>query len=78
MGLRDTTGRALGPPREPWSIHTVEGLFDAVEQGARRSDVIEVTYDARLGYPTYIRGDATLGRFDDWFWVRATELTPQP
>ncbi len=78
VGLRDTTGRALGPLREPWSIYTVEGLFDAVEQGARRNDVIEVTYDTRLGYPTYIRGQARLGLPDNWFWVRATELTPRP
>lgn len=78
VGLRDTTGRQFGALREPWSKYTVEGLFDAVEQGARRSDVIEVTYDARFGYPTYLRGDAKLGRYDDWFWVRATELTPQP
>ena len=31
----------------------------------------EVTYEARLDYPTYIRGDARLGLPDDWFWVRA-------
>ena len=76
--LRDTTGRAFGPLREPWSIYTVEGLFDAVEQGARRNDILEVAYDAGLGYPTYIRGDARVGLPDDWFWVRATELTPRP
>ncbi|HEV8400948.1 MAG TPA: hypothetical protein VGQ18_14040 [Gemmatimonadales bacterium] len=27
--------------------------------------------------PVVIRGDARLGLPDDWFWVRATELTPQ-
>jgi len=75
VGLRDTTGRAFGPLREPWSIYTVEGLFDAVEQGARRDDILEVTYDARLAYPTYIRGDAKLGLPDDWFWVRAAYVT---
>jgi hypothetical protein len=71
VGLRDTTGREFGALREPWSMYTVEGLFDAVEQGARRDDVIEVTYDARFGYPTLISGDAKRGRVDDWFWVRA-------
>jgi hypothetical protein len=71
VALLDTTGRAFGALREPWSIYTVEGLFDAVEQGARRNDVIEVTYDARFGYPTLISGDAKRGRVDDWFWVRA-------
>jgi hypothetical protein len=75
--LRDTAGRAMGPMREPWSIYTVEGLFDLVEQAARGSDILEVAYDAVLGYPTYIRGDAKLGLPDDWFWVRATELTPR-
>jgi len=76
--LRDTTGRSFGPLREPWSAYTVEGLFDTVEQAARRHDVLEVAYDAAFGYPTYIRGDARLGLPDDWFWVRATELTPRP
>ncbi len=78
VALRDTTGRTLGKVREPWSNYTVEGLFDAVEQGARRVDVLEVTYDARFGYPTYISSDAKLGLPDDWFWVRATELRLQP
>jgi hypothetical protein len=76
--LRDTTGRPFGRVREPWSNYTVEGLFDAVEQSARRSDVVQVDYDARLGYPTYIRGTGRLGLPDNWFWVRATELTPRP
>ena len=78
VGLRDTTGRGFGKLREPWSIYTVEGLFDAVEQGARRDDVLDVTYDPRWGYPTYIHGDARLRLPDGWFWMRATELTPRP
>ena len=76
--LRDTTGRKFGPLREPWSVYTVEGLFDLVEQAARRNDVLEVAYNAQYGYPTSIRGDARLGLPDDWFWVRATGLTPRP
>ena len=75
--LRDTTGRRFGALREPWSIYTVEGLFDLVEQAARGNDMLEVTYNARFGYPTSIRGDARWGLPDDWFWVRATELTPR-
>ena len=78
VALRDTTGRPFGKPREPWSNYTVEGLFDAVEQSAQRSDVVEVDYDASLGYPTYIRGIGKLGLPDNWFWVKATELTPRP
>jgi hypothetical protein len=77
VGLRDTSGRGFGKLREPWSLYTVETLFDAVEQGARRNDLFEVTYDPRYGYPTYMHGDARLGLPDDWFWVRATELTPR-
>lgn len=76
--LRDTTGRKFGPLREPWSVYTVEGLFDAVEQSARRSDVVVVTYNARFGYPSYIHGQGRLGLPDNWFWVRATALTPTP
>jgi len=75
--LRDTTGRAFGKVREPWSTYTVEGLFDSVEQSAQHSDVVEVTYDGPLGYPTYIRGTGRLGLPDNWFWVRATRLTPR-
>lgn len=69
--LRDTTGRPAGPLREPWSPYTVEGLFDAVERAARSVDVVEVGYDACLGYPSTIRGDSKLGLPDDWFWVTA-------
>lgn len=76
MALRDTAGKSLGNPREPWSRYTVEGLFDAVEQGARRSDVLHVAYDQRYGYPAMIRGDSKVGQVDDWFWVTASRLTP--
>jgi hypothetical protein len=76
VALRDTSGKSLGEPREPWSLYTVEGLFDAVEQGARRSDVLQVGYDPAYGYPAMIRGDGKLGLPDDWFWVRASRLTP--
>lgn len=74
--LRDTTGKSLGAPREPWSLYTVDSLFAAVERGARRLDVIEVAYDPEYGYPAMIRGDARVGLPDDWFWVRASRLTP--
>jgi hypothetical protein len=76
VALRDTLGKTMGKPREPWSLYTVEGLFDAVEQGARRDDVIEVAYDPRYDYPAQIRGDLKVGLPDDWFWVRASRLTP--
>ena len=76
--LRDTTGRPFGALREPWSKYTVEGLFDAVEQSAQGVDVLEVAYDALLGYPTDISGAGRLGLPDNWFWVRATRLTPRP
>jgi len=74
--LRDTAGKSLGTPREPWSTYTVEGLFDAVEQGALRLDVLVVAYDPTYRYPAQIRGDARLGLPDDWFWVKASRLTP--
>ena len=76
VALKDTTGRSMGTPREPWSPYTVEGLFDAVEQAARRLDVLEVAYDPRYDYPAQLRGDAKIGLPDDWFWVRASRLTP--
>jgi hypothetical protein len=74
--LRDTTGKSLGKPREPWSAYTVEALFDAVEQAARRSDVVEVAYDPQYGYPAMIRGIGRVGLPDNWFWIKASRLTP--
>jgi Family of unknown function (DUF6174) len=76
VALRDTLGKSLGAPREPWSLYTVEGLFDAVEQSARRDDVLDVAYDPRYDYPAQLRGDAKIGLPDDWFWVKARRLTP--
>ena len=76
VALRDTTGKSMGKPREPWSVYTVEGLFDAVEQSAKRVDVLEVAYDPEYGYPAMIRGDGRLAYPDDWFWVKASRLTP--
>jgi hypothetical protein len=76
IALRDTSGKSMGKPREPWSLYTVEGLFDAVEHGAHGSDVLEVAYDPQYGYPAMIRGDGKVGLPDDWFWVKASRLTP--
>jgi hypothetical protein len=76
VALRDTTGKSMGAPREPWSAYTVEGLFDVVAQTARRSDVVQVAYDPQYGYPAMIRADAKVGLPDDWFWVKASRLTP--
>ena len=74
--LYDTTGKSLGAPREPWSLYTVEGLFDGVEQSARRVDALEVAYDPEYGYPAMIHGDGKLAFPDDWFFIRASRLTP--
>ncbi len=76
VALRDTTGKSMGTPREPWSAYTVEGLFASLAQAARRSDVVEVAYDPQYGYPAMIRGDGKIGLPDDWFWVKASRLTP--
>jgi hypothetical protein len=73
--LRDTAGKSIGKPREPWSLYTVDGLFDAVERGARGADIIEVIFDATYGYPTWITGDGKVAYPDDWFWVKASRLT---
>lgn len=75
--LLDTLGKPAGPVREPWSLYTVDALFDAVEQGLRRDDVIAVAYDPHYDYPASLRGDAKVGLPDDWFWVKASRLTPR-
>src|SRR2546426_12625654 len=74
--LLDTLGNPAGAPREPWSLYTVDGLFDAVAKGLRRDDVIEVGYDACYDFPATINGDAKVGQVDDWFWIKASRLTP--
>jgi hypothetical protein len=76
VALRDTTGRSMGAPREPWSRYTVEGLFDFLERAARTYDVLQVTYNASFDYPASVRGDAKAGQVDDWFWVTADHLLP--
>lgn len=76
VALRDTLGQSMGKPREPWSGNTVDKLFDAVERGARSDDVFTVAYDPEYDYPAMMRGDAKLGLPDDWFWVKASRLTP--
>ena len=75
--LLDTLGHPAGAVREPWSLYTVDGLFDAVAEGLRRDDVIEVGYDACYDFPTTISGDGKVGLPDDWFWVKASRLTPR-
>jgi len=76
VALRDTTGKSMGKPREPWSLYTIDGLFRAVEEGARYRDVIEVAYDPEYGYPAMIRGVGKVGLPDNWFWVKASRLMP--
>lgn len=78
VALFDTAGRRDRTLREPWILYTIDGLFDVVEQTARRADALAVRYDACFGYPTSIRGDQVLRLPDDWFWVSATDLAPRP
>jgi len=76
VALRDTTGRSMGRPREPWSTYTVEGLFDAVVGHARQSAAITVRFDPQYDYPTSLSGTGRTGPPDSWFWVSAGRLTP--
>jgi len=77
VALLDTTGRPAGPLVEPWAPNTVEGMFAFIEQAARSADLLLVRYDRCLDYPTEIRGDQRVGLPDDWFWTKATGLTPR-
>ena len=76
VALWDLAGKPFGAVREPWSRYTVDAMFDMIENAARKYDVIEVTYDQGLDYPTSIRGDAKVGQVDDWFWATASHLMP--
>ena len=77
VALLDTTGRPAGPLVEPCAPNTVEGMFAFIDQAARSADLLVVRYDRCLGNPTEIRGDQRVGRPDDWFWTKATGLTPR-
>jgi len=77
VALLDTVGQPAGPLIEPWAPNTVEGLFDFIEQAGRAADVLTVGYDRCLDYPTEIRGDQRVGLPDDWFWTKASNLTPR-
>ena len=76
VALRDTLGGSMGKPREPWLLYTVAGLFDAVVEQARRSGTLSVSFDPQYDYPTSVRGTGQIGPPDNWFWIRATRLTP--
>ncbi len=69
----DTAGRSAGPQLARWSSYTVEGLFDVIERTARDGNVLEVRYDACLGYPAAIRGN--MKQVDTWFQIAAGPLT---
>jgi hypothetical protein len=73
VAVRDTAGRSARPLLARWSSYTVEGLFDVIERTARSGEVLEVRYDACLGYPTAIRGN--MKQVDTWFQIAAGPLT---
>ena len=73
VAVLDTAGRSAGPLLARWSAYTVEGLFDVIERTARDGAVLEVSYDACLGYPTAIRGN--MKQVDTWFQIAAGPLT---
>jgi hypothetical protein len=69
----DTAGRSGAQLLARWSSYTVEGLFDVIERTARDGAVLEVSYDACLGYPIAIKGN--MKHVDTWFQIAAGPLT---
>jgi hypothetical protein len=53
-------------PVDPRFVSTIDRLFTFIEQGiAKPAAVLDVTYDAQLGYPITIRYDGSANIADD-------------
>ncbi len=69
----DTAGRSAPALVSRLSSYTVEGLFNVIERTLRSGELLEVSYDACLGFPTAIRGN--MRNVDSWFQIAAGPLT---
>ena len=69
----DTAGRSAPALVSRLSSYTVEGLFNAIERTLRSGELLEVSYEPCLGFPTALRGNMRM--VDSWFQIAAGPLT---
>ncbi len=58
----DRTGKSV---RTDWDTISIDGLFDMLERSADRNDVVQIDFDPRWHFPTYIY---TMGRPGPDMW----------
>jgi hypothetical protein len=71
----DRTGRSA--PLSDWDTFSIEGLFDLLERSAGRDAAVQVSFDARWHFPTYVYIRALPGP-DMWAIIEARGFRPTP
>ncbi len=69
----DRAGRSA--PLSDWDTFSIDGLFDMLERSADHDAAVQVTFDPRWHFPTYIHTRALPGP-DMWAVIEARGLRP--
>jgi hypothetical protein len=69
----DRTGRPVA--LTDWNTVSIDGLYDNLAHSADRDGVVQIDFDRRWHYPTYIRTNAARGP-DAWSVTDARALQP--
>jgi hypothetical protein len=69
----DRTGRSV--PLTDWNTLSVDGLYDHLESRADRDGTVQIDFDPRLHFPTFIGTSAARGP-DTWSTTEARALRP--
>jgi hypothetical protein len=67
------TGEAI-TNLDNFSVKTIDGLFEVLEQALKEADKVDVDYDAQYGFPSLISIDYYKDAVDDEIGYRATNL----
>jgi hypothetical protein len=71
----DRTGRTVA--LTDWNTLSIDGLFDNLERSIDRDGSVELTFDTRWHFPTYVRTVAFPGP-DSWGIIEARGFRPIP
>ena len=69
----DRAGRSA--PLSDWETFSIDGLFDMLERSAERDAVVQITFDPRWHFPTYVYTRALPGP-DMWAIIEARGFRP--
>jgi len=69
----DRAGRSA--PLSDWDTFSIDGLFDFLERSADRDAAVQVSFDPRWHFPTYVYTRALPGP-DMWAVIEARGLRP--